>query len=103
MGYHAKLTRLLATNFRRDKEIIVGGSSKISSELISIATGIPNNGEKWFKNLDLDVQNYRSFIKGHYKDAIKKFFHFGQLLDNFGRFMNDIMRYFTCEAKFSRL
>ena len=34
-------------------------------------------GEKWFKSLDLDVQNYKPFIKGHYKDAIKKVFTFG--------------------------
>ena len=102
MGYHAKLTSLFATNLRRDKVTIVGVSFTISIEVIATATLIPKIWEKWFKNSDLDVQNYRAFIKSHYKDAIKNFFPFGQLLNNFSPLMKAIMRYFTCEGRFSR-
>ena len=77
VGYHAKLTILFATNLRRDKVTIAGVSFKISTKSITIAIGIPNSGEKWFKNSDLDVQNYKAFIKSHYKDAIEKKFPFG--------------------------
>ena len=52
-----KLTSLLATNLRRDKVIIKRMSFKISIDAIATTTGIPNSGEKWFKSLDLDVQN----------------------------------------------
>ena len=78
-------------------------SFTILAEAITIATEIPNSGEKWFNILDICVKNYKSFIKGHYKDAIKKVFPFGQLLDRFSQLMRVIMKYFTCEGRFSRL
>lgn len=74
--YHAKLTSLFATHLRRDKVIIVGVTFTISTKIIVEAIEIPNNGEKWFKNQDLDLQNYRPFIKGHYIHIIKKVFPF---------------------------
>jgi len=48
------------------------------------------------------VQNYKPFIKGHNKDAIKKAFPFGQFLDRFAPLMRAIIEYFTCEGIFSR-
>ena len=59
------MTSLFANNLRRDKVIIAGVSFKISTEAINTTKGIPNSGEKFFKSLDLDVQNYKPFIKGH--------------------------------------
>ena len=99
--YHAKLTSLFTTNLRRDKVTIEGVSFTISNEAIATTSWILNNGE-WFKSLYLDVQNYKPFIKGLYKDVIKKVFPFGQLLDKFSPLMRAIMKYFTCEGRFYR-
>ena len=101
--YHAKLTILFFANPKRDKVIISGMIFKISTEDIGRTTRIPNSGEKWFKILYLDVQNYKSFIKGHYKYAIKKVFPFGQLFDRFAPLMRVIMKYFIGEGRFYRL
>ena len=71
--------------------MLVGVSFTISTKAIATATRIPNSGENWFKSLDLDVQDYKPFIKGHYKDAIKKAFPFGQFPDKFSLLMRAIM------------
>ena len=83
MGYHAKLTSLFATNLRRDKVTIAEAKFIISSETIAATTGIPNSGEKWFKNSDLDTSNYRAFIKIQFKEAPKSIFPFGLFLEFF--------------------
>lgn len=101
--FDAKLTTLFATNIRDSKVTIAGITFTISIKAIVEATGIPNNSEKWFKNLDLDTQHYRPFFKGDYKEGIKKIFPFGQLLEKYAPLMKIIMKYFSCEGRFSRL
>lgn len=81
--------------------IIVGVIFTISIEIIAAATRVPNKGEIWIKNLDLGLQNYKPFIKGHYRHNIKKVFPFAQPLEKFAPLMRVIMKYFTCEGRFS--
>ena len=66
---HAKLTSIFSTNFRRDKGTIAGIDFIISADAIALTTDIPNQGEIWFKGMDLDIENYKVFLKMHYKDA----------------------------------
>lgn len=101
--YYANLTSLFPTHLRKDKVTIAGVSFTISTEFIAIAIGIPNNGKKYSKSQDLDLQNYQPFIKVHYKHNIMKVFPFGKLLEIFYPAMRVIMKYFTCEGIFSRL
>jgi hypothetical protein len=103
VGCHAKLTSLFATNFKKDKTTIVGIDFTISTDAISIATGIPNHGEIWFKGMDLDIENYKIFLKPHYKNNPTHIFPFRQLLDRYAPLMKMIMKYFTCEGRFSRM
>ncbi len=53
--------------------------------------------------MDLDIENYKPFLKPHYKDAPKHIFPFRQFLDRYAPLIKMIMRYFTCEGRFSRL
>ena len=103
VGCHAKLTSLFATNFKKDKTTIAGVYFIVSTDVIATATGIPNHGEIWFKGMDLDIENYKVFLKPHYKDTPTHIFPFRQLLDRYAPLMKMIMKYFTCEGRFSRL
>ena len=63
VGYHYELTSLFATNFKRNKTTIAGMDFLVSTEVIALATSIPNQGEIWFKGMDLDIENYKVFLK----------------------------------------
>lgn len=103
VGCHLRLTSLFANNFRRDKVNIAGVDFTISGDAISIAIGIPNHGEIWFKGMDLDNNNYKAFLKASYNNDPKHIFPFRHLLDRYGPLRKMIMKYFTFEGKFSRL
>jgi hypothetical protein len=76
VGCHAKLTSLFATNFKKDMTTIVGVDFMVSTDSISISTSIPKHGEIWFKGMDLDIENYKIFLKPHYKEAPTHIFPF---------------------------
>jgi len=80
VGYHAKLTSMFATNLRGDKVNISRVYFIISSYIIATTTGKPNSGEEWFKNSDLDISNYKVFIKIQFKEAPKSVCPFGLFL-----------------------
>lgn len=75
----------------------------VSPSIIANATKIPNVGEKWYKAQDLDEQYYEPYIKPRYKNEAKRLFPFRFLKDKYASMMKIIMKYFTCEGKFSRL
>ena len=53
--------------FSMGKAIIASVEFNVSTEVISSATGIPSHGEKWFKSMDLYLEDYKLFLKPHVK------------------------------------
>ena len=53
VGSHVPLTSLFAHNFHIDKVFIERVEFTVSTYIIYLATGIPNQGEKWFKGMEL--------------------------------------------------
>ena len=100
---HAKLISLFYTSFRGDNASIAGDEFTISSDSITSAIAIPNHGEICFKGMDLDIENYKIFLKSHYKDAPKHVFHFRKLLARYAPLIKMSMRYLICEGRFSRI
>ena len=103
LGFREKLTSTFATSLRRDKVTIAGLVFTLSAESISIATRIPNNGETWLKCRDIDLENYKMYLKPSYKADPKCIFPFKCLLEMYAPLMKMIMKYFTREGRFSRL
>ena len=68
-----------------------------------MATGIPSMGEKWFRQANLDLSHYQPFLKTRYQDDCNSIFPFSHLLERYAPLMRIIMKYFTCEGRFSRL
>ena len=103
VGYNHDLTSLFALNFKRDHVTIAGVNFMVSAEIISSATTILNEGEIWFKGMGLDLEHYNFFLKPQYKQSHSHIFPSKQLLDKYNPLMKIIMKYFTCEGRFSRL
>lgn len=47
-------------------DVIVGIYFTFSMASISLATGLLENGEYWFKGMNLDLENYKLFLKTPY-------------------------------------
>ena len=60
-------------------------------------------GEKWFKHVSLDLNHYQPFLKPRYQADCKTIFPFSHILERYAPLMKVIMKYFTCEGRFSRL
>jgi len=69
VGYNHDPTTLFSINFKRDHVTIVGVNFIVSIEIVASAIGIPNHGEIWFKGIDLDIENYKVFLKPQYKES----------------------------------
>ena len=67
VGFHEKLTDLFATNLKGEKATIAGIEFTFSVDAISLATWIPNHGEYWFKGMNLDLEQYKPYLKSQCK------------------------------------
>jgi hypothetical protein len=68
------LTSLFAHNFNIDKVVIAGIEFNVSVDIISSATCIPDHGETWFKGMELDLDDYKLFLKPNVKMFLSMFF-----------------------------
>ena len=101
--HHPKLTRLFILNLHDNRVTLAGVTFALSTAIIFYATGIPNVGERWYKSQDLDDHYFEPYLKTRYKNEGRKFFPFSLLLSKYAPVMKIIMRYFTCEGRFSKL
>lgn len=72
-------------------------------ETIAEATGIPNIGEQWNKRQQLEKSYYEPYIKPGYMRHLSRVFPFHYLNDQFAPLMKLIIRYFSCDGRFSLL
>lgn len=101
--HHPGLTRLFVAHLQDNKETLAGVTFTVSPSIIADATMIPNVGEKWYKARYLDEHYYEPYIKPKYRNEAKRLFPFRFLEDKYAPMMKIIMKYFTCEGRFSRL
>ena len=100
---HPELTKIFILNLHDHQVNLAGVKFELSSNIISMATVIPIVGEKWFKQANLHLSHYEPFLKPRYKSDYKSIFLFSHLLERYAPLMRVIMKYFTCEGRFSRL
>ena len=103
VGHNEQLIGLFSIALKKGKFFIVGLEFNFALESISIATGIPNHGEYWFKGMNVDDEYYKPYLKSTYKYDPLHVFPFRYLLDKYAPLMKSIMMLFTCEGHFSRL
>ena len=100
---HQELIRIFILNLHNKQSSLAGIDFELLVDAISSATGIPDVGEKWFKREKLDMRYYEPFIKPRYKECCKTILPFSHSLDRYAPLMKVIMKYFTCEGRYSKL
>ena len=75
----------------------------LTPETISVATGIPNIGEQWHKKRKVERHHYEPYIKASCLSQLTRVFPFRFLIDEYALLMKLIMKYFSCEGRFSHL
>jgi len=101
--HHRELVRLFVLNLQDGHVNLAGVDFTLSPDTISQATGIPNVGEEWSKHQILDKYYYEPYVKPAYIRHLSAAFPFRYLKDEFAPLMKLIIRYFSCEGRFSRL
>lgn len=100
--YHHELARLFVLHLHNGQENLAGVSFTLTPETTT-ATGIPNVGEQWNKGQHVGREHYETCIKASYQRQISRVFPFKFLQDTYSPLMKLIIKYFTCEGRFSRL
>jgi hypothetical protein len=76
----------------------------VIEEVVSVATEIPLQGEKWFKGMPLYTSCYMDFIKPkHRNQKMGSKIPSEYLLEPFEKHLKVIMKYFTCEGRFDKV
>lgn len=101
--YHHELARLFVLHLHNDQVNLVGVTFILTPKSIAEATGIPNVGEKWNKRQLVDREHYEPYIKAGFQRKISRVFPFRYLQDTYAPFMKLIIKYFSCEGRFSHL
>ena len=101
--HHQELVHLFVLHLHDGHVNLAGVNFTLSPETIAQATGIPNLGEEWSKRQPLNRFYYDPYIKPGYMRHLSTVFPFRFLRDEFAPLMKLIIRYFSCEGRFSRL
>jgi len=85
---HPEVAREFALNFDGTKTKVVMLEFEVSELSISSATKIPNNGEKWFKVMTLNVAFSKELLKPEYQeDNLYKGIPRNHMLEDFGKML----------------
>ena len=103
VGFHEQLTDWVATHLEGESAISAGVKFTFSVASISLATGILDHGEYWFKGMNLDLVHYTSFLKTPYMEIHTHIIPFVYMLEKYAPLMKVVLKFFTYEGRFSRL
>ena len=98
---HPPLTQLFCLRLQGKNVHLAGLDFFLTPRLVSRATKIPYLSEKWFKQAYLNLDHYKPFLKLEHQDACQAIFPFSHLLSSYAPLMRVIMKYFTCEGRYS--
>lgn len=101
--YHHELARLFVLHLHNGQVNLASVTFTLTPDTIAQATGIPNVGEQWNKGQLVDREHYEPYIKAGFQRHISIVFPFKYLQDTYGPLIKLIIKYFSCEGRFSRL
>ena len=101
--YHHELATLFVLHLHNGQVNLAGVTFTLTPETIAQATGIPNVGEQWNKGQLVDRDHYEPYIKVGFQRHVSRVFPFRYLQDTYAPLMKLIIKYFSCEGRFSRL
>jgi len=101
-GHHIDVTHKFVLNYDGKSSKVGDLMVQVTEKDIAMATGIPAEGERWFKDTTLDLSDCKKFFREEYQDinltsgAPRKC-----ITDESDEFLKVIQRYFTCEGRFN--
>lgn len=101
--YHHELARLFVLHLHNGQVNLEGVTFTLTLKAIAKATCILNVGEQRNKGQLVDKEHYELHIKVGYHKKISRVFPFRYLHDTYAPLMKLIIKYFSCEGRFSRL
>lgn len=101
--HHRELARLFVLHLHDRHVNLAGVDFILTPEVIAHAIGIPNVGEIWNKCKVLDTVQVEPFIRPAFVRLLIGVFPFRFLRREYAPMMRLIMRYFTCEGRFSQI
>ena len=101
--FHHELAHLFVLHLHDGQATLAGVTFTLTPESISLATSIPNIGEQRNKRRKIDRKHYEPYIKPDYLRQLSRLFPFWYLKDSYAPLMKLIMKYFSCEGRFSHL
>jgi len=101
--YHHKLARQFVINMEDNMAQLVGINFTLSPAIIVEGTRMLDVGERWNKRLNINKKNYEPYIKAKYHSKLGRVFPFMFLEDQYVPLMKLIIKYFTCEGRFSKI
>lgn len=101
--YHHELARLFVLHLHNGQVNLASVSFILTFETIAATTCIPNVGEQWNKGHHVRKEHYEPYIKAGYRRQISRVFPFRYLQSIYSPLMKLIIKYFTCEGRFSCL
>jgi len=101
--HHQELARLFVLHLHDGQVTLAGVNFTLTPETISQATRIPNVGEECNKKMQVEKVHYEPYIRPSYVTQLSKVFPFRFLKEAYAPLMRLIIRYFSCEGRFSRL
>jgi len=102
-GYHLQFTKEFAKGFDGVKAKVGSLPFSVSSQTIYEATDIPLGGEEWFKGMDFDWVAFQYFLKPKHRKVYGSYVPRSYLHDHYGKLLEVIQRYFTCQGRFNRV
>jgi hypothetical protein len=101
-GHHMEVAKEFSLNFDGVKTKIKPLEFHVSEYTIEATTGIPVQGEKWFKGMALDSTYCNDYFKPeHQNEKLSAGIPRKYMLDHFDKLLRVIQRFFTCEGRFN--
>lgn len=97
------LARLFVLHLRDGHVTLAGVNFTLTPEVISQATEIPNVGEVWPKGRLLDFVHFEPYVRPSSVEFLTGVFPSRFLRSEYAPIMRLIMRYFTCEGRFTQV
>lgn len=101
-GHDVDITYKFVLNYDGTKSIVGDLIIPVTKQAISTTTGIPAEGERWFKGMTLDTNECGQFFKKEYQGIkLTTRAQRGYMMKDNDELLKVIQRYFTCEGRFN--
>ena len=102
-GYHSQVTMLFIKNYRDEKVQLVSLIVRVNEDSIAEPIGVPAQGEKWFKQQDLQRDFSEFLMPGCENLDWKNGVHVSKMKPGWKIPLEVIQNYITCDGRYDKV